>query len=384
MFVVSQTEKRALAIATAIALVGGAFFLRNYFMLIVLASIVALMFNPLYHRFLKKGRKPRSAAALTLIISLLAIIIPFLIVIALTVYQVVDIAESVSQYATNTNLNNILQQFVDACNRLLASIGISYQLSVEAITSSLSETLKAFGSSLVSSLRSSVSGFIQFFTIAIIYIYVFLSLLMKQDKLVELFHQLNPLGRDISTLYANRVAAMTKAMVRGQFIIAVTQGFTDALLLYLAGIHTGFFFYFLILTALSIIPLGGGVIVIPIGIIMLLTGNIWQGILVLGGHFLIVTNEDNIMRPNLVPKQARLDPALTLLAVFSGLHFFGFLGIIIGPVLMILIVTTIQVYLEVYRDIEAVDRSKSNKKKRSLIKRVTFWRRGKPTSETSK
>ncbi len=108
----------------------------------------------------------------------------------------------------------------------------------------------------------------------------------------------------------------------------------------------------MILTVLSIIPLGGGIIVIPIGIIMILLGNIWQGALILAGHFLIVTNEDNILRPKLVPDEARLDPALTLLSVFSGLAFFGFIGIVVGPVIMILIVTTIEVYMEVFRDIK--------------------------------
>ena len=40
-----------------------------------------------------------------------------------------------------------------------------------------------------------------------------------------------------------------------------------------------------------------------------------------------------------------------LLAVFSGIAMFGFWGIVIGPVLMIVIVTTISVYLAVYKGV---------------------------------
>ena len=40
-----------------------------------------------------------------------------------------------------------------------------------------------------------------------------------------------------------------------------------------------------------------------------------------------------------------------LLAVFSGIAMFGFWGIVIGPVLMIVIVTTISVYLAVFKGI---------------------------------
>jgi len=53
-----------------------------------------------------------------------------------------------------------------------------------------------------------------------------------------------------------------------------------------------------------------------------------------------------VLRPQLVPKTARLDPALTILSVFAGLKMFGFLGIVIGPVIMIILVTTIQEYLD--------------------------------------
>ena len=41
-----------------------------------------------------------------------------------------------------------------------------------------------------------------------------------------------------------------------------------------------------------------------------------------------------------------------LLAVFSGIAMFGFWGIVLGPVLMIIIVTTIAVYLAVYKNVE--------------------------------
>jgi len=66
----------------------------------------------------------------------------------------------------------------------------------------------------------------------------------------------------------------------------------------------------------------------------------------------VVTNLDNFLRPILVPRDARLNPALMLLAVFAGIAMFGPWGIVIGPVLMIVIVTTIDVYLAVYKGVE--------------------------------
>jgi predicted PurR-regulated permease PerM len=217
---------------------------------------------------------------------------------------------------------------------------------------------------------SSISGIFGFITIAIIYIYVFMSMLRHQDKIIATAKLLNPLGDEASGLYLSRIGAMTKATVRGQFIIAFLQGLESAVILSVAGLNELFFFFLMLLTALSIIPLGAGIVTIPIGIVMILTGHVWQGVLVIANHLLVVTNIDNVMRPRLVPDKARLDPALMILAVFSGIAYFGFFGIVIGPVIMIVLLTTIQMFLEVYRSTEALKRG-SDKKRRSIIGRLT-------------
>ena len=65
----------------------------------------------------------------------------------------------------------------------------------------------------------------------------------------------------------------------------------------------------------------------------------------------MVTNIDNVLRPILVPREARLDSALMLLAGVRRHHDVRAFGIVIGPVLMIVIVTTISVYLAVYKGV---------------------------------
>lgn len=78
----------------------------------------------------------------------------------------------------------------------------------------------------------------------------------------------------------------------------------------------------------------------------------------------------------LVPKNAYLPPALMLLAVFAGLSVFGFAGIIFGPVVMIMIVTTINLYRAVskggdWRDaFEDLDGDAEKKKKPGIFQRL--------------
>jgi predicted PurR-regulated permease PerM len=252
-----------------------------------------------------------------------------------------------------------------------AKTPVNFRLSQEWIQTTVITLAQKVGTAFLHNLAVYAGSFFSFFTTAIIFIFVFLSLLKNQHTLTETFRSLNPLGEDISNLYLSRVSAMTKAMVRGQFIIAIAQGFSDAVLIYLGGLHGGFFFLLMLLSILSFIPLGGGILAIPIGIAMALTGNWVGGLIVILGHLLIVTNIDNILRPRLVPAEAKLDSALMILSVFSGIALLGFLGIIVGPVITIIIVTTISVYKEVYKNVEMerVPAAGGNSHKRSLWQR---------------
>lgn len=342
----SKQQQKALRIATALALVAGAMFLSDYFLLFVLAIIMSFMFNPVY-KWLKRRMGDSSAAALTLIVSFFAILIPVGIVLTLATLQVKNMSENVTSYITSVDFGNVGERTLETLNKTLDSIPfIDVNITEESIVTSVQHVVQNFGSAFLGYVTSAVSGIVGMVTSSIIYIYIFISVLMHGDEMLRIGKKLNPLGDDASDLYISRTNAMIKGTVRGQFIIALVQGLLAAATFALVGYGQYFFILFLIFTMFSIIPLGAGILVIPLGGLMIIFGNIPAGIIVILEHILINTNVDNILRPILVPKEARLDPALMLVSVFAGLKMFGFLGIVIGPTIMILIVTTVRMYLD--------------------------------------
>jgi len=366
---VTPEQKKFLAITTIGVAVFSLWFLKHYLILIIFAAIITYLFNPVYQWLLNRGRNRGQAALLTFLTSLLVIIIPLFLIGFITVLQIERWATQLSENSYQVNAGEVGDNALNSINNFFESLGLSFRLTSEQIASSVSQAAEKFSQAVVSGLLSSISGVFVFITTAIIYIYVFMSMLRHQDKIIATAKLLNPLGDQASGLYLERVAAMTKATVRGQFIIAFLQGLESALVLSIAGLGDLFFFFLMLLTALSVIPLGAGIVTIPIGIVMILTGNVWRGVLVIANHLLVVTNIDNVMRPRLVPAKARLDPALMILAVFSGLAYFGFIGIVIGPVIMIVLLTTVQMYLEVHRNTESIKRG-VDKKRRSVLKQL--------------
>ena len=83
----TQTQKRALAIITVMAVLLGAYFLRHYFILVVIAAIVAYLFSPLYNRCRLRFGTGLSAT-FTVLAALATVIIPLGAVLTLAVLQI--------------------------------------------------------------------------------------------------------------------------------------------------------------------------------------------------------------------------------------------------------------------------------------------------------
>jgi predicted PurR-regulated permease PerM len=380
------TQKRALAVATVIALLFGAYFLRGYFILIVVAAVAAYLFTPLFNRLNKRVGTGLSAT-LTLLAAIASVVVPMGLFVMLAVVQITNMVERVAEWVGRTDLSTLGDQALRFVNDVLDKVPfINVDVTPDSLRGSMATAAQKVGEWLLGLLQGAAGTVFGGVTAAILFLYVFLSLLTNRDKVLMLIRRLNPLGEEITDLYMSKMGAMVKGTVMGQFVIAVCQGVAGAASIYIAGFHQGFFLFAVLLSALSVIPLGSGIVTIPFGIGMILFGNVFGGVFVIVFHLIVVTNIDNFLRPILVPRAARLDSALMLLAVFSGIAMFGAWGIVIGPVLMIVIVTTISVYLAVYKGVpmDQPDEDQKPKQRRLLGWFSQRLGKGKPAKAAAK
>jgi predicted PurR-regulated permease PerM len=338
----------ALQITVAIAFITGFFFVRSYFGAILLSALIAFLFNPVYKRLLKKTGRQGVSISATLVIAGLSIVLPLVFIIGVSVAQIGSIVTDYQNGSLNVGPTDIQQVVDNGANRIDQIIsalpgGSEVHIDKQKTANQIKDAIIAGLNFLATSLAGIGSAILGFISTFILSIFLISSMLRYQKELIDLIKRLSPFENRLSDLYLYRASIMTTGMVKGQFVIATTQGFASALSLWLVGVRY-FWFLFLILSFLSFIPLGAGIITIPIGLIFILTGNVWQGIYIILWHMLVVSFIDNILRPKLVKKDARLNTALMMLAVFSGIAVFGAAGVVYGPVIMILIVTTLYIY----------------------------------------
>jgi hypothetical protein len=166
--------------------------------------------------------------------------------------------------------------------------------------------------------------------------------------MLQMLRKMSPLSDEMDEKYIHRITVITKSMVRGVFVLAVAQGLAMGFFFWIGEVKYASF-WMLISIFMAMLPLGCGVVAVPIGIIHIILGNVWQGIVILLGYAVVVSGIQYYLTPRLVSREARLNSALVLLSVFGGLKMFGFMGLVYGPVIMIFLVTTIEIYMDYYR-----------------------------------
>ena len=333
-----------------LALIVGVLFFSPYLSIIGLSILAVYLTNPIFKRIYKRMPKRKgTAVALTTLASIFLVLIPLIIVAFLAVSQLTSLIDQL-------NLENVefgdtsLQEFsVDATEYINEQaenyIGVENLVEESDVNKFLSETLPQVlnaALNLIIGLASSVPAFI---TNSIIFFFLYTGIMANQDKMIKQVRSISPFNKELDDLYLSRMGSMATAMFKGQFVIAFFQGLTSAASLFFIGLGEYFIFFTILFTFMSLIPLGSGIITMPMGVIAILAGNVAGGVIVLLNHFIVVTNIDNFLRPRLVPEDARLSPAMTLLAVFAGIYYFGLIGVIYGPIIVIVLATTFTTYI---------------------------------------
>lgn len=335
-----------------VALLAALVFFWPYLGIISIAAIMAYCFLRPY-RWLTRHMADSIAAMLTLIISIIVVAVPLALILVMAVTQGVQIANDLTNLSTaeGGTLDSSTAPIVTTVNNALAGLNngqpvISQESAVQFVKETLPALLKAFAQIVL----GIAGSFPALMTSIIIYGFLFITFLIKHKSVVSAAGDLSPFDARTSDLYFNRAGSIVKASLIGQLLIAVILGVLTALLLFLIGMQPYFFFFVIILTLLSLVPLGTGVVVMPLAILAMLNGQFWQGFWVMVIYLVVICNIDNFLRPRFIPKDAKLLPAIITLSTFCGLFYFGILGIVYGPLIAIILTTTFEIYRQYRHD----------------------------------
>jgi predicted PurR-regulated permease PerM len=325
--------------------VGAAFLgmIRNYLDALIMAAIFAGLLLPV-QRWMTRllGGREHLAAVIVLIGALLAIVLPLATLAGIVVSQALEVTSQIRPWveervAREGPVTDLLPEWMEEYVRLLDPYRAS-------ILNKLAEAASSTGTWLVSNVSTVTQGTIGFLLSLFVMSYSLFFFLIDGPRIVASIKALMPLSNADQNLVLARGLAVTRASLKGILVIGALQGVLVGLGLWAAGL-AGAAFWGTITFVLSAVPgIGAPIIWAPAAIYLAISGRVGAAIgLALWGA-LVVGLVDNILRPIIVGRDAKLPDWIVLVSILGGIGLFGVMGIILGPILAAILDTVLGIY----------------------------------------
>jgi len=279
----------------------------------------------------KKGWSKSMTAVLIILISFFLILLPVAGLISL-------LYNKISAVLSNPDvITNSIKQADDVLKQ-------KYHISF--ISADMLASIRSKASDLLSLVLNKGLGFVSTILMMYFFLYFMITNTNRMEAAIILYL---PFKKDKIKLFGDELVRQTFSNSVGIPSIAVVQGFAGFLCYWITGVHEAGFWG--VITALtSFIPvIGTGLVWIPMALYMLIIGHIWQGIFIVLFGALVMGTLDNVVRFILAKKMADVHPIITVLGVILGLQYFGFLGLIFGPLLISFFFILLKIYYVEYQ-----------------------------------
>lgn len=334
---------------------------------LLLATMLAGLSHPLYRWIARAfgGRKSLASIA-TLVIIVLVVIAPLGGFMAVVVGQALEVSEKAIPWAR--------QHFgsagsFDAHVWLVARFPVlePYVPTQDSIVEYLGLAAKAAGGFLVTSASRLTAGSAAFVLNIFVMLYAMFFFLRDGEAIMDRIFSYLPLSHEDEMRMRDRFTSVTRATMKGSLLIGIAQGALAGAAFWLAGIN-GSAFWGTIMVILSIIPgVGAALVWVPAVIFLYVTGHALAATLLTVWCVAVVGVIDNVLRPILVGRDARMPDLLVFVGTLGGLFFFGPIGFIAGPIVCGLFITVWDIYGTTFREIlPPVKRPRSNLRDHSV------------------
>jgi len=339
-----EIEDRAFVLLVVLATIAFAWVLAPFYGAILWGVVVAILFNPVNQRLRKAmgARKGLSAIA-TVLLVIVIVILPLLLVSAALGQQASRLFGMVETGELDFAL--YLQRILDAMpswmREILNYFGLTDLASVkDRVTEALAQA-----SRLIAAKTLGIGLSIVGFTVNLgIMLYLLFYLLRDGEGLLMRVKSAVPLGAEQKTLLLDRISLVVRATVKGGIAVAAVQGMLGGLAFWFLGIPAPLL-WAVVMAFLSLLPaIGAAIVWAPVALYLLVTGDIWQSVFLIGYGVLVIGLVDNLLRPFLVGKSTRLPDYVVLISTLGGIEIFGLHGFVIGPLVAAIFLVSWEAY----------------------------------------
>jgi predicted PurR-regulated permease PerM len=177
---------------------------------------------------------------------------------------------------------------------------------------------------------------------------------VEGETIVAELQTLSPLPARYNREFTENFKGVVDATFRGQVITSVTQGIFIGIGLAIAGIP-GAILWGAVATVLSLLPIVGSAAVwVPAALYLYITASMGErgyfgAIFLTVWGVIVVPIIEHVIRPWAMKGKMQLPAIPLLISVLGGMEAFGFVGLVIGPLVFSLLTSIIDIYKRSFR-----------------------------------
>ena len=324
---------------------------------ILVGAILVILTFGIFRRLRERFKGSANRAALTMLLGITVIIvIPALILAVLLVQQANVVVEKLQTGEAQAMIKRIdLARHLSLIKRIAPNFDpetLSPEKMLLPAVRQIPGWVARHGGAVIGGLAGLVLGF----ALVLLSMYFFY---VEGESILEQLSVLSPLPKRYDEEFKTRFKDVIDATFRGQLFTALAQGMTTGIGLAIARVP-GAGFWGAVAALLSLIPMVGAAAVwVPASIYLAIAVSMgqakwWQVIFLVIWGALPVSLIDNVVRPWAMKGKAQLPAIPLLFAVLGGLQAFGFVGLVIGPLVFSLLMSIIEIYKKSFSEKTAV------------------------------
>ena len=324
---------------------------RPFLTALFLGAILSGLLHPLYRR-LRDGFGGREGLASFVALLLFAVLLvgPIAGFLGIVTAQALHVTQSAGPWIED--MQNRLRE-PGAVDRLLEGVPFVGSLAPyqEQLVQKLGEAAGSLGGVVVRGLTDITAATVWVVFLLFVMLYAMFFFLKDGAGVLRKVLYYLPLSDEDERRMLDRFVSVTRAMVKGTFLIGVVQGGLAGLAFWVVGIPSAVF-WGTVMAVLSIVPgVGSAIVWVPAAIYLFAAGRLGAGIGLVIWCGAVVGMLDNLMRPWLVGRDTRMPDLMILLGTLGGLVAFGMAGVLIGPIVAALFITVWELYGESFRTV---------------------------------
>jgi predicted PurR-regulated permease PerM len=342
--VLRSLEDNALLVLVIVVSLLFAWILWPFFGAVVWAAVLAIVFAPLHRRLLTRMPDQHNLAGLVTLLVISAVVI---LPLTLTVAALAEEATGVHLKIQSGDLDfgRFFQDMIDALPGWATDL--LHRFNVTDFSSIKGKLGTAFmqGSSYFATQALNIGwGTLNFIASLSVMLYLLYFFVRDGDIISERITHAIPLPAEQREALIDRSTVVIRAMVKGNLLVAIVQGALGGLIFWFLGIRAPVL-WAVVMAIVSLLPaVGSAVIWFPVAIYLLVTGAVWQGVILMAYGTFVMGLVDNLLRPLLIGKDTHMPGYLVLISTLGGIATFGLTGFIIGPVVAALFIAVWDIF----------------------------------------